>query len=239
MKQRASAERKAVNGPKRRYNAKSLKSAIPADDDLLRLAASGDNQAMDQLLTRFKGLVRHKASAMFMAGADSEDVIQEGMIGLFKAIRTFHPEMNVPFAAFASSCISAQITDAVRQASRKKHQLLNQSVSLQSLVGSPDLGDERHFGDLLDSSSGQDPEQVLLSRENMADLKDFIQNHLSPLERQTVLLFIQNQSYQQIAANLNVPAKTVDNALRRARRKFLTYRKQAQQAVMKNRGADA
>lgn len=211
----------------------------PDDDTLLRLAAAGDNLAMEQLLTRFKGLVRHKASAMFMAGADGEDVIQEGMIGLFKAIRTFQPDLQVPFAAFASACISAQITDAVRQASRKKHQLLNQSVSLQSLVGSSDLGDERPLGDLLDAASTQDPEQALLNQESMADLRDFIQNHLSPLERQTVLLFIQNQSYQQIAGNLSVPAKTVDNALRRARRKFLTYRNQAREAVMRNRSADA
>jgi RNA polymerase sporulation-specific sigma factor len=222
-----------------RENVQKRSEAEPSDDSaLLRLAATGDNQAMDQLLTRFKGLVRHKASAMYMAGADSEDVIQEGMIGLFKAIRTFQPEMKVPFAAFASACISSQITDAVRQASRKKHQLLNQSVSLQSLVGSSDPGEERPLADLLDSATAPDPEQAFLNQESMADLRDFIQNHLSVLERQTVLLFIQNQTYQQIAGNLGVPAKTVDNALRRARRKFMLYRNEARDAAMRNRSTD-
>ena len=106
------------------------------DDVLLAKSAGGDQQAIESLLVRYKDLVRRKASAMYMAGADAEDVIQEGMIGLFKAIRDYRPVHQVPFAAFASYCIMAQITDAVRQASRKKHKPLNDSLSLQSLIQS-------------------------------------------------------------------------------------------------------
>lgn len=205
------------------------------DNDLLARAANGDSQAMEMLLVRYKGLVRHKASSMYMAGADAEDVIQEGMIGLFKAIRDFQPAHRVPFAAFASYCIMAQITDAVRQASRKKHQLLNNSVSLQSLVPTPEHDGDLLFSDLFNRTAVPDPEQELLNQENYADLHYFIQQELSLLEKQTVLLFIQKLSYRQIADCLEVPAKTIDNALRRARRKFLTYRQANQLAGKRQR----
>jgi RNA polymerase sporulation-specific sigma factor len=197
--------------------------AEPGESALLRRAAQDDGQAIEQILIRYKGLVRHKASLMFMAGADAEDVIQEGMIGLFKAIRAFNPAKQVPFAAFASYCIMAQITDAVRRASRRKHELLNQSVSLQSLI-QPTEEDGGTLTDQMASLGGHDPEQALLNQENLQDLLLFIRQDLSTLERRSVLLFIQNLSYQQIAACLDIPVKTVDNALRRARKKFMIYR---------------
>jgi RNA polymerase sporulation-specific sigma factor len=129
----------------------------------------------------------------------------------------------VPFAAFASYCIMAQITDAVRRASRRKHELLNQSVSLQSLI-QPTEEDGGTLTDQMASLGGHDPEQALLNQENLQDLLLFIRQDLSTLERRSVLLFIQNLSYQQIAACLDIPVKTVDNALRRARKKFMIYR---------------
>ncbi len=207
----------------------------PSDQELLDRVAENDSQAMELLLTRYKGLVRSKAAAMYMAGADAEDVIQEGMIGLFKAIRDYNPEHHVPFAAFAAYCIMAQITDAVRQASRKKHQLLNQSISLQSLTPMADSDNDLPMSDHLGTSASPDPEQELMNQENMADLTYFIQQNLSPLERQSVLLFLQDLSYMQIAGCLNIPVKTVDNALRRARKKFMAYREQADQIALKDK----
>jgi RNA polymerase sporulation-specific sigma factor len=196
----------------------------PDDENLLQRASQGDQQAIEALLVNYKYLVRRKASAMFMAGADSEDVIQEGMIGLFKAIRDYRSERGIPFPAFASYCIMAQITDAVRQASRKKHLPLNASISLQGLVSADDEG-EMLLLNLFADKTEPGPEETLLNREKLADLTLFIHNQLSELERQAVLLFIQNLSYQQIADCLGCPVKKIDNALSRARTKFLAYRK--------------
>ncbi len=193
-----------------------------ADQALLAAAKAGDNQAMEMLLGRYKGLVRQKAASMYMAGADSEDVIQEGMIGLFKAIRDYQPDRDASFATFASLCVSAQITDAVRQASRHKHRLLNESLSLQSL--------QHQHGDIDQSlpalewpASDENPEQRLLSREREAAFIDFITNHLSPLERQVIRLYLQALTYHQIAELLHCSTKRVDNALQRARQKIARY----------------
>jgi RNA polymerase sporulation-specific sigma factor len=198
----------------------------PSDSELLTLASQGDQQAIETLLIRYKNLVRRKASAMYMAGADSEDVIQEGMIGLFKAIRDFKPGFQVPFAAFASYCVMAQITDAVRQASRKKHQPLNASLSLQGLTQSEEKG-EFDLLSLLAETTRPDPEEILLNQEKLTALLYFIQSELSDMERQAVLLFIQQLSYQQIADCLGCTPKKIDNALGRARRKFLSFRRRS------------
>ncbi|MDW7658000.1 MAG: sigma-70 family RNA polymerase sigma factor [Bacillota bacterium] len=212
-------------------------NAAVSDKVLLEQAARGDSLAVDQLLTRYKNLVRRKASMMFMAGADTEDVIQEGMIGLYKAICAYKPEKEVPFPAFAAYCIMTQITDAVRKAGRLKHQLLSQSISLQSLSRETDEGPGLPISAFIPARPEADPEQALLNQESMSDLMTFIQNDLSQLERQAVLLFIQNLSYQQIAACLDVAEKTIDNALGRARRKFMQYRdKKNQLAAGGDRG---
>ncbi|HAL74592.1 MAG TPA: RNA polymerase sporulation sigma factor SigH [Clostridiales bacterium] len=205
-----------------------MPAAVPKtateDDVLLAQAAQGNQQAIEALLIRYKDLVRRKASSMFMAGADAEDVIQEGMIGLFKAIRDYRPVHRVPFAAFASYCIMAQITDAVRQASRQKHRPLNNSLSLQSLIQTDDDNDLQLI-ELFIGSNGPDPEEALLNNENLTDLQTFFIEELSQLEQQVVLLFIQKLSYKQIADCLGCSSKKVDNALSRARQKFLAYRR--------------
>ena len=154
-----------------------------SEDVLLARAAEGDQQAIETLMIRYKNLVRSKAASMFMAGADPEDVIQEGMIGLFKAIRDFKPEFRVPFSAFASYCIVSQITDAVRRASRQKHRLLNDSLSLHTLIKSDDADDSR-FLEIFIGDAGPNPEEILIDRERVADLQDFFLNHLSRLEQQ-------------------------------------------------------
>ena len=203
-----------------------LSETRPSDEALLERAAKGDSQAVDCLLSRYKNLVRKKASLMFIAGADRDDVIQEGMIGLYKAICAYKPEKNVPFPAFASYCIMSQITDAVRQAGRMKHQPLSQSISLQSLAQETDGNIDPSSLTFIPGRLETDPEQALLDQENLAELMRFIEEELSPLERQVVLLYSQNLSYQQIAACLDRSIKSVDNALGRARRKFMDYRNQ-------------
>jgi RNA polymerase sporulation-specific sigma factor len=203
---------------------------------LLKQAAQGNEQAVDQLLSRYKNLVRRKASMMYMAGSDTEDVIQEGMMGLLKAIRAYDPQKKVPFAAFASYCIMSQITDAVRKASRKKHQVLNESVSLQSPAHVSDGERDLPLMSFISSGSETRPDQVLQNQEDMTNLIAFIRQDLSPLERNAVLLFIQNLSYRQIADCLGVPVKSIDNALSRARRKFTQYREKNGQR--KKRGDD-
>ncbi|MCK9252600.1 MAG: sigma-70 family RNA polymerase sigma factor [Clostridiaceae bacterium] len=200
-----------------------------SDQLLLDQAARGDSLAVDQLLTRYKGLVRQKASVMYMAGADAEDVIQEGMIGLYKAIRAYKPEKEVPFPSFAAYCIMSQITDAVRKAARLKHQMLTHSISLQSLAHETEDGTAIPAAAFIPARPEANPEQVLLNREELTDLMRFVQKELSQLERQSMLLFLQSLTYKQIAACLEVPQKTVDNALGRARRKFLQYRQRKQQ----------
>ena len=189
---------------------------------LLREAAAGDRQATEALLMRYKGLVRRKAGSMFMAGADHEDVIQEGMISLYQAVRDYKPEHCVPFAAFAAFCVTARITDAVRRASRLKHQPLNQSLSLQVLQQRDDQS--LQLLDLFADTANPDPEHALLERENLYDLQFFIQKKLSPLEQNVVLTFLENAQYSVIAEKLGCSVKTVDNALRRARQKFMLFR---------------
>lgn len=199
------------------------------DHQLLRLAGEGQSQAVDQLLERHKGLVRRKASSLFMAGADHEDVLQEGMIGLFQAIRDYRTEHQVPFTAFASLCVTARINDAIRRASRLKHTPLNESLSLQRLVQADDPNHE--IMDLFADTSVPDPERKLLEKETLNDLQYFIRNKLSPLERDVVLLFMDDPAYDRIAGQLGCSIKSVDNALQRARRKFADFRRQSSDAA--------
>lgn len=193
---------------------------------LVLQAQAGDAGAMEELLNRYKGLVRARAGEFFMMGADHEDVIQEGMIGLFKAIRTYQSTFQVPFASFAAYCVVAQVTDAVRRSSRLKHGPLNESVSFQSLINS-DGETGQSLLDIFIDVSRADPEQAVLAKEAFESLMTFMNQDLSLLERQVVLLFMEGRRYQEIAGQLLVSAKSVDNALRRARQKFAkTYHRQ-------------
>jgi RNA polymerase sporulation-specific sigma factor len=198
-------------------------NAQKRDIELIKQLRQGDNSAMEQLLTLYKGLVRARAATMFIAGADNEDVIQEGMIGLFKAIRSYDPERGLAFSSFAGYCIMSQITDAVRQDSRNKHKPLNDSISLQATI-SPSEDNGLQWQDLLAAQRYQDPEELLLYREKQQMLQRFIREHLSLFERQVVLLYLQSLSYQQIADFLDCPVKSVDNALGRVRLKMRSYR---------------
>jgi RNA polymerase sporulation-specific sigma factor len=170
-------------------------------------------------------MVKRKASRLFIAGGDYEDVIQEGMIGLFKAVRGFKPEKGVAFSSFAVYCVLAQITDAVRTASRNKHTALNLSISLQGLA----LDEEDDPYNLLDvyiDLSKADPEQLLISKEEYESLNIFIRDELTKNERDALVLFIAGFSYAQIATKLKRSIKSIDNAIQRSREKFEIFKKQ-------------
>lgn len=189
-----------------------------SDRDLVARARAGDASALEQLFSRYKALVRSRAGSMHMPGSDPEDVVQEGMIGLFKAIRDFDLERSIPFSSFASDCVSAQITDAVRKATRKKHRPLNESLSLQEMA---DRGADRDPGQAETPELVRwDPEADAIARETADAIAEFLRTRLSPLERETVRLLLAGLAYREIADHLGRSAKAVDNALSRARRKI-------------------
>ncbi len=195
------------------------------DNRLVALAQNGDGLAMETILMRYKKMVKRKASRLFIAGGDYEDVIQEGMIGLFKAVRNYKEEKGVAFSSFAVYCVLAQITDAVRTASRNKHTALNLSISLQGLA----MQEEEDPFNLLDvyiDLSKANPEQLVISKEEYESLTIFIHQELTKNERDALLLFIAGFSYAEIAEKLKRSLKSVDNAIQRSREKFEIFKKQ-------------
>ena len=207
-----------MNGNDSRY-------ADMPDADIVSLAQSGDNIAMETLLLRYKKMVKRKASRMFIAGGDHDDVIQEGMIGLFKAVREYNPDKQVAFSSFAVYCVLSQITDAVRTASRAKHSALNLSISIQGLSLDEDE-DPYNLLDVFIDLSKSDPEKLLISKEEQSSLFDFMETELTGNERDALKLFIEGYSYADIADRLGRTVKSVDSAIQRARAKFESYKKE-------------
>ena len=191
------------------------------DEDLVQLLREGDKLAEEQLYARYKQVVRSKAHPYFLVGADREDIIQEGMIGLYKAVCDFSHEKQTSFRAFADLCITRQILSAIKGATRKKHMPLNTYVSLNSTVFSGDS--ERPLIDMLEGRHVSDPEEVLIGRENHAALAAGIERTLSPLERSALTLYLKGYSYQQIADSLRRSVKSVDNAIQRVKKKLEEY----------------
>lgn len=185
------------------------------DGKLVRLAQSGDNDAMEQLCAEYKDTVRMLARPYFLIGADRDDLIQEGMIGLYKAIRDYREDHNSSFASFAELCIIRQILSAINASRRQKHQPLNSYISLYR---TPESGD-RELLELIEQPGG-DPEERFISRETAAALRRVINTRLTPLERRVTELFLQGMTYRQIADAVPCPIKSVDNALSRVKRKL-------------------
>ncbi|MCL2753062.1 MAG: sigma-70 family RNA polymerase sigma factor [Defluviitaleaceae bacterium] len=179
------------------------------DEYLAAQIALGDRDAEDVLLRRFLGRVKVLARPYFIIGGDKEDLIQEGMVGLYKAMREYSSENSASFATFATQCIKNQILDAIRSAARKKHSPLNTYVSMDA--SNPDL---EHIFDI-----GQEPEQILIKREDKAYLENSVKAKLSKLENAVLNHFLEGESYVLIAEKLNIDAKSVDNALSRIRKK--------------------
>ena len=188
------------------------------DEQLLILLRGGDALAEEALYARYKQVVRSKARMYFLIGADREDIIQEGMIGLYKAVVDYQFDKQASFRAFAELCITRQIITAIKSATRKKHIPLNTYISLNRSVFEGDS--ERPLIDVLSSTQISDPEEVLISRENYAAVAESIEHSLSKLERSALELYLLGYSYQQIADALQKSTKSVDNAIQRVKKKL-------------------
>ena len=186
-----------------------------SDAELQRLAVSGDRAAEEALAARYMQLVRVCARPLFLAGGDSEDLIQEGMFGLLSAIREFDPEQGASFRSFAEHCIRMRLYSAIKSASRLKHLPLNDSMPLEQL--SDDPGSQLSAAPELFRRS---PEDLVLARESKEELKDLFARCLSKMEKQVLDLFLDGLSYRDIAKALNKDEKSVDNAVQRIRRKL-------------------
>ena len=188
------------------------------DEEIVELAQSNDDEALTFLLDKYKNFVRSKARSYFLIGADHEDIVQEGMIGLFKAIRDFKPNRLSSFRAFAELCVKRQIITAIKTATRQKHFPLNSYVSLNK-----PLYDEESDRTLLDVIEGRvtNPEDLFISQEELERIQNEISTTLSPLEQQVLAAFLNGKSYQEIAEMLGRHVKSIDNALQRVKRKLM------------------
>jgi RNA polymerase sporulation-specific sigma factor len=193
----------------------------PTDDELVMAWRAGDASALDTLLERHRGLVRVKARSYFLVGADFDDVEQEGLIGLYEAVCDFRPACGVAFRAFADLCITRQILSAVKAASRRKHEPLNQYVSLSSETETDDP-----VGQMLErrlNPSGSDPAERVISAEHMVAVRDMLARMLSALEVDVLALYVQGRSYREISAALGRHVKSIDNAIQRIKAKLETH----------------
>jgi len=194
-----------------------------SDEEVVVLAQAGDGQALAYLLNKYKNFVRSKARSYFLIGADHEDIVQEGMIGLYKAIRDFQPSRLSSFRSFAELCVKRQIITAIKAATRQKHVPLNSYVSLNK-----PLYDEESDRTLLDVIEGRvtNPEDLYISQEDLARIQTQISEVLSDLERQVLDAFMDGKSYQEIAELLGRHVKSIDNALQRVKRKLFKFREE-------------
>jgi RNA polymerase sporulation-specific sigma factor len=189
------------------------------DGFLIALAKSGDPTAYARLLTRYRGFVRLKASSYFLAGGDSEDLIQEGLIGLYKAIRDFRSDRESSFRNFAELCITRQIITAVKTATRNKHSPLNHYVSFSAPSGAQGDDESPTLDELIPSSQVNDPARRVVSSEELRSLVGCLSTTLSQLEASVLSFYLDGRSYEEIGARLGCDTKTVDNALQRVKRK--------------------
>ena len=192
-----------------------------ADEDVVLLCREGNSIAVEYLLNKYKNFVRSKARSYFLIGADHEDIVQEGMIGLYKAIRDYRPEKLSSFRAFAELCITRQIITAIKTATRQKHIPLNSYVSLNKPLY--DDESDRTLMDVCAEGHSANPEEMLISQEDLAGIHQRIDEVLSGLEQEVLAAYLAGKSYQEIADNLGRHVKSIDNALQRVKRKLEKY----------------
>ncbi len=192
-----------------------------SDEELVRLIRANDEEAVNSLMSKYKKAVRMRAAAYYMTGADREDLIQEGMIGLFKAIRDFDENRGISFVTFANLCIQRQIISAIRGAARMKHLPLNNYVSLSDPFSTDeDNGETRTLEETLIDNKSEDPEYMLLMREKLEYIEVRLDELLTEMERTIWSMYIRGSSYKEIAERLDKTDKAVDNAIRRAKKKL-------------------
>jgi RNA polymerase sporulation-specific sigma factor len=192
-----------------------------SDEDLVEAVHNGDEEALDYLIHKYKNFVRAKARSYFLIGADREDIVQEGMIGLYKSIRDFRDDKLASFKAFAELCITRQIITAIKTATRQKHIPLNSYVSLDKPIYEEDS--DRTLLDVISGTRVTDPEELIINQEEFDDIEVKMGEILSDLERKVLMLYLDGRSYQEIAVDLNRHVKSIDNALQRVKRKLERY----------------
>jgi len=191
-----------------------------SDEQTLILAAQeGDELAGSILVSRYRGFVRCKARSYFLAGADRDDVVQEGMIGLYKAIRDYDPTRQTSFRSFAELCVTRQLITAIKSATRQKHSPLNSYVSLSRSASMEEEGD-RVLADILAAREVCDPAEIVIASWETTSIRDGFLQGLSPLETEVLRLYVDGKSYQEVAERLGRGVKSVDNALQRIKRKM-------------------
>src|SRR5881394_3694186 len=195
------------------------------DLQLVMRARNGDGSALDVLIRRYTGFVRLKASSYFLAGGDSEDLIQEGLIGLYKAVRDFRSDKETSFRSFAELCVTRQIITAIKTATRFKHQPLNAYVSFSHTPAGQDSDSECTLGDALPGSGVNEPSVCVISTEELQSLVFTLGTGLSRLEHDALKLYLEGSSYEEMAEDLGCDTKTIDNALQRVKRKILVHQK--------------
>lgn len=191
------------------------------DEELITYVKQGNNQALDLLMDRYKELVNIKVSRYYMAGAEREDIVQEGLIGLFKAIKNFDAEKNITFKTFANVCIERQLITAIKASNRQKHIPLNSYLSLNTTGNNNDEDGDKDMFDTLVLDVMEDPLDMLTKKEYYQSVEDIIENTLSDFEKKVLDHYMRGQSYVQIAEELDSPVKSVDNAIQRIRKKAL------------------
>ena len=194
---------------------------ILTDEQLVLMAREGSETAEEILIEKYKGLVRAKSKAYFIAGAEAEDVVQEGMIGLMKAVRSFDPDREASFKTYASACINNQILKAIRKAEREKNQPLNDAISLDNRLGEKE--ESLTVGDILRASMFDEPEEQVIYEEMLERLDSLSRQIFSPLESRVLREKLSGKNYQEIAEELGKSPKTIDNALQRIRKKIMAF----------------
>ena len=182
------------------------------DEELISRFKNGESEILDYLMEKYKNMVRKKARTMFLIGGENDDLIQEGMIGLFKAVRDYQPDRDAAFQTFASICVDRQIYNAIQSSNRQKHQPLNSYISLSEQDGE----NEEHLGD----NWGENPESIIIDQENVQDLEQEITATLSPMENQVLEYYLAGNGYGEIAQIMGKTPKSIDNPLQRIRIKI-------------------
>ena len=195
----------------------------PHELALIAAARNGDERAMDALIRRYQGFVRLKASSYFLAGGDSSDLIQEGLVGLFKAVRDFRSDKETSFRSFAELCITRQIITAIKTATRFKHAPLNTYVSFSHAPAGQETDADCTLGDALPGPAVDDPATCVISSDELRSLLECLGSSLSALESRVLTYYLEGRSYEEIGELVGCDPKTVDNALQRVKRKVLAH----------------
>ena len=179
------------------------------DEELISRFKNGESEILDYLMEKYKNMVRKKARTMFLIGGENDDLIQEGMIGLFKAVRDYQPDRDAAFQTFASICVDRQIYNAIQSSNRQKHQPLNSYISMNGEEWETQMG----------SKTEQSPETIIIAQENAVQMEEKIRKQLSTFENEVLTLYLDGNNYQQIGEKMNKSSKSIDNALQRIKGK--------------------